>query len=69
MSKELEKVILLEEVSWRQKSKALWLREGDKNTKVFHRVANSPRRNNLVGSFVINGYLSSESIEIKEQIV
>ena len=43
MSKELERVILFVEVSWWQKSKAMWLREGDKNTKKFHRVANSPR--------------------------
>ena len=32
MSKELERVILPEEVTWRQKSRALWLREGDKST-------------------------------------
>jgi len=40
-SKELEKTILYKEVSWRQKSRALWLREGDKNTKIFHKMANS----------------------------
>jgi hypothetical protein len=34
--RELESMILLEEVSWRHKSTTLWLREGDKNTKFFH---------------------------------
>jgi len=28
--KELERCILMEEVSWRQKSRVLWLKEGDK---------------------------------------
>jgi len=30
----LEKATLLEEISWRQESRALWLREGDK-CKIF----------------------------------
>jgi hypothetical protein len=35
ISRDLEKFILLEEVSSRHKSRALQLREGDKNTKFF----------------------------------
>jgi hypothetical protein len=45
---ELEKVNLIDEISWRQKSTVLWLKEGDKCTKFFHRVANSNRRNNSI---------------------
>jgi len=34
MSIELEKTLLFEEMNWRQKSRALWLKEGDKNKKL-----------------------------------
>jgi hypothetical protein len=60
-ARELERLLLCEEVSWRQKSRALWLREGDKNTKLLHRVANSNRRNNTVEALLVNGYLSLDS--------
>ena len=36
----------LEEISWRQKSKALFIKEGDNNTRFFHKLANSHRRPN-----------------------
>jgi hypothetical protein len=44
VSRELEASLLLEEISWRQKSKIRWLKEGDKCTKFFHQVANANRR-------------------------
>jgi len=46
----LEKVTLMEEICWRQKSKALWIREGDRNSKLFHRTANSHRRFNTINN-------------------
>jgi hypothetical protein len=67
MIRELEKTLLFEEVNWRQKSRALWLKEG--NTKFFHRVANSHRWDNHVGVLRINGALSSDPVEIKNHIV
>ena len=56
----IEKLTLLEEISWRQKSRVLHLREGDANTKFFHRMANSNRRNNDIESLMVNGILSSD---------
>ena len=38
---EIEQLASLEEISWRQKSRALYVKEGDNNTRFFHRVANS----------------------------
>jgi hypothetical protein len=59
---------LLDEISWRQKSRATWLKEGDKNTKFFHSVANSNRRNNTIRQLYIDGELSSNQEAIKNQI-
>jgi len=41
---DIEKLALMEETSWRQKSRVLHLKEGDANTKFFHRMANSNRK-------------------------
>ena len=65
---DIEKLTLLEEVSWRQKSRVLHLREGDTNTKFFHRMANSYRRNNGIESLMIDGILSSDQGMITECI-
>jgi hypothetical protein len=46
----------MKEVSWRQKSMAFWLREGDKCTKFFfHQMTNSNKRNNSVESLLVDG--------------
>jgi exonuclease III len=64
----LDKLILLDEISWRQKSRALWLKEGDKNSKFFHRLANSHRNTNSIGQLIIDGVVSSNQDEIRDHI-
>ena len=56
---ELEKATLMEEICWRQKSRVLCIREGDKNTKFFHRIANPHRRFNSIDRLMVDGDLSS----------
>jgi hypothetical protein len=67
--RELERCTLMEEVSWRQKSRVMWIKEGDKCTKFFHSIANSNRRHNTIDSLMIGDRFSSNQIEISEHIV
>ena len=45
----------MEETSWRQKSREIWLKEGDKNTGFFQRMTNSHRRRNSIDRIHIGG--------------
>ena len=66
---DFKKWCLLEEISWRQKSRELWLKEGDRNTGFFHRMANSHRRRNFMGKIKIEGRWVEEESEIRKSIV
>ena len=59
----------LEEVSGRQKSREIWLKEGDRNTGFFHRMANSHRRRKSFSSININGRRLFKEAEVKEGLV
>ncbi|KAL0408409.1 UNVERIFIED_CONTAM: hypothetical protein Sradi_1775300 [Sesamum radiatum] len=50
MKSELEELLAREELLWKQRSKAEWLREGDKNTAYFHARANERRKRNMISS-------------------
>ena len=66
---DLETNIYLEEICWRQKSRVIWLKEGDKNTKYFHKVANSHRRHNSIRNLSIHGVLTSDQEAIKAEVL
>ncbi|KAG2697913.1 hypothetical protein I3760_07G127500 [Carya illinoinensis] len=69
VSVELERVSLMEEISWRQNSGAPWLKEGDKCIKFFHWVDNSHRRNSAIDSLLADGVTISNQTEIRDYIV
>ena len=64
-----KKWTMLEEISWRQKSREVWLKEGVRNTKFFHKMANTLRKKNQLGRIRINGVWFTEGQEMKEGIV
>jgi hypothetical protein len=69
IASEIKRCSLLEEVSWRQKSRVMWLKEGDKCSKFFHSIANSNRRYNSIDSLLIGDTLSSNQSDIGEHVV
>eukprot|EP00253_Pinus_taeda_P024216 PITA_24216 len=48
LEKRKHKLLLREEALWRLKGRALWLKEGDRNSKLFHNFANARRRRNSI---------------------
>ncbi|RVW24229.1 LINE-1 reverse transcriptase-like [Vitis vinifera] len=66
---DFKKWALMEEISWRQKSREVWLSEGDRNTKFFHKMANAHRRGNMLSRVKINGVWLTKENEVKEGVV
>ena len=52
------------EISWRQKSRMLCIKEGDNNTKLFHKVANSCKRYNHLSLLEVDGVIYEVGVEV-----
>lgn len=48
IEKRLDAILMDEEIYWKQRSKADWLKEGDRNTKIFHAKASLRKRKNKI---------------------
>ncbi|XP_074314730.1 uncharacterized protein LOC141649965 [Silene latifolia] len=50
--RDISKLLRHEELFWRQRSRAIWLKEGDKNTMFFHRKASQRKQRNHIHRLV-----------------
>ena len=66
---EVKRLASLEEISLRQKSRVLWLKEGDNNSKFSHQMANSHRKNNYLGDLEVDGVVYEDKAEVVAQVV
>ena len=55
-------------MSWRQKSKEIWLKEEDRNTRFFHQMASAHRKRNQLTRVKVNGRWLTKESEIKEEV-
>lgn len=53
MRARLEELVFKEQILWKQRAKLKWAKEGDINSKFFHRVALGKRRKNFIKSLEI----------------
>ncbi|RVW65400.1 LINE-1 retrotransposable element ORF2 protein [Vitis vinifera] len=68
--RELEELILREEIHWRQKVRVKWVKEGDCNLKFFHKVANGRRNGKFIKTLENErGLVLNNSESITEEIL
>ncbi|RVW49042.1 hypothetical protein CK203_080976 [Vitis vinifera] len=61
--------VMRKEIFLRQKSRELWLKEGDNSTRFFHRMANAHSRRNWMSKLKVNGCWHLEENNLKNSVV
>ncbi|XVF79000.1 hypothetical protein PTKIN_Ptkin14bG0183700 [Pterospermum kingtungense] len=61
-------LIRKEERMWQQKSRAMWLKEGDQNTKFFHLTATARKRAKRIENLMIRGINCDDPDAVKDGV-
>ena len=61
---DIEQLASLEEIFWRQKSRALYAQEGNNNTRFFHRLANPRRNANQIKRIEVDSVLYEDETDV-----
>ena len=70
LRKELDDCLSKKEVYWRKKSREVWLKEGDRNTKFFHNLVKIWRANNKIYEIQnVDGALIQDKEAINVKVV
>ena len=63
-------MLFREELMWNQRSRALWIKCGDRNTKFFHTTANNRhRKNRIEGISDLEGRWREDRVEVENIIL
>lgn len=65
----MEELAKNKELKWRQKSRVLWLKQWDNNTRFFQRMATSHRRTNTIDRLIDKGEIVEDPIEIRNTMI
>ncbi|GKV12577.1 hypothetical protein SLEP1_g23703 [Rubroshorea leprosula] len=66
---EMWDVLRRRKLIWKQKSRSRWIREGDANTRFFHKVANGRRAQNNIAGLMREGEWIEDPETVKDEIV
>lgn len=57
---EFEEIAKKEEITWRQKSRVTWIKDGDRNTNFIRKTANANRRANTIDRLKVGEVMKEE---------
>ena len=69
VKKELSMVQSSIDIYWRQRAKQQWIVDGDRNTKIFHQMANRRRKFNAIHKIKVDRELYVDAVLVNNAIV
>ncbi|GKV19346.1 hypothetical protein SLEP1_g29624 [Rubroshorea leprosula] len=62
-------MLRMREAIWKQKSRSVWVKLGDQNTRYFHKVANGRKAQNSIQGIMSDGHWVEEPVMVKKEVM